>query len=386
MVRTDLDAAPRRSRWARTRRPGPAPDLTVHGLVGLVALAIAAPLLLSDFNLSLLAGFLPLVVLAVAVDLLWGENRVVSFGHAAFFAVGAYTGALLLSGPGSTSSDPLGILAESSGPSRLESLISALSGPNVLGVPVFALLLPPVVTGLLGLLIGLIVFRIGSAEIYIPLVTLGVGVVLSTGLADIALVGGTNGLSGVPAFLDKSPTQSRFAEYGFNLIAVSLVYAGYWWFRRSRSGRMWRGLGDEPLRLEAMGYPVLTMRAYGFAASTALAGLAGALYVGSAGFIGPGQAGVAMSAQALIWVAVGGPGNFLGPLVGVLAVSFGAQSLSARFPDLWPLLLGTALITVVLFLPRGLPGLPGQLLALTRRGSTRRRSAKEVDSHASDPT
>ena len=115
----------------------------------------------------------------------------------------------------------------------------------------------------------------------------------------------------------------------------------------------------------------------GFAASTALAGLAGALYVGASGFMSAETAGVVFSVQALIWLAVGGPGSLLAPLVGVLAIQLGQHELSESLQDTWQLLLGAVLILVVLVAPRGLTGLAASVPGLCRARRPPNRQRRE---------
>lgn len=348
--------------------------------LALVAAAALAPLVVSDFTIGLFALWLPFVILAISLDLLWGENRIVSFGHGAFFAGGGYVAGLLLRGPqADTTGANYALLGEGGGGrSGFDSLLHTLSSVQVAGVPLLAFVLPVVLCGLVGLLVGAAVFRIGSVEIYAPLVTLGVGVIAATVFLKLAVIGGSNGLSGIPAYTQQIAGGSQVSIYIFNAAWLLAVYVAYAAFRRSRAGRRWRASGDDPIRLEALGTDVRRLRMLGFAASTALAGLAGALYVGASGFMSADTAGVVFSVQALIWLAVGGPGNLFAPLVGVLAIELADHQLSERLQDTWQLLLGAALILVVLVAPRGLTGLatsvPG-LLARAGRQTRRREGA-----------
>lgn len=327
------------------------PLATAAGVLLAVALV---PAVCSGFTVGLIAQWLPLVVLAISLDLLWGENRIVSFGHGAFFAGGGYVAGLLLRGPQSdTTGANYALLDEGSGRSGFDALVDALSSPQIHGIPLLAFVLPVVLCGLVGLLVGFVIFRIGSVEIYAPLVTLGVGVIAATVFLKLAAIGGSNGLSGIPPYVDGGPK----AVYWFTAIWLLAIYVAYAAFRRSRAGRRWRAAGDDPIRLDALGVDTRRLRAVGFAASTALAGLAGALYVGVSGFMSAETAGVVFSVQALIWLAVGGPGSLLAPLVGVLAVQLGQHELSEQLQDTWQLLLGVLLIAVVLGAPRGLTGL-----------------------------
>ncbi|HMJ01836.1 MAG TPA: branched-chain amino acid ABC transporter permease [Conexibacter sp.] len=329
----------------------------------LLAIALV-PAVLSEFSVGLIAQWLPLVVLAISLDLLWGENRIISFGHGAFFAGGGYVAGLLLRGPQSdTTGANYALLGEGSGRSTFDALVDALSSPQIAGIPLLAFVLPVVLCGLVGLLVGFVIFRIGSVEIYAPLVTLGVGVIAATVFLKLPAIGGSNGLSGIPPYVGGGPT----SVYWFTAAWLLVIYLAYAAFRRSRAGRRWRAAGDDPIRLDALGADTRRLRAIGFAASTALAGLAGALYVGVAGFMSADVAGVLFSVQALIWLAVGGPGSLFAPLVGVLAVQLGQHELSEQLQETWQLLLGVLLIAVVLGAPRGLTGLASSGAAAVQR-------------------
>lgn len=322
------------------------------------------PAVLSDFSVGLIAQWLPLVVLAISLDLLWGENRIISFGHGAFFAGGGYVAGLLLRGPQSdTTGANYALLGEGGGRSTLDAVVDALSSPQLAGMPVLAFVLPIVLCGLVGLLVGFVIFRIGSVEIYAPLVTLGVGVIAATVFLKLSAIGGSNGLSGIPPYVGGGPVP----VYWFTAAWLLAIYLAYAAFRRSRAGREWRAAGDDPIRLDALGVDTRRLRAIGFAASTALAGLAGALYVGVSGFMSADTAGVVFSVQALIWLAVGGPGSLFAPLVGVLAIQLGQHELSEQLQETWQLLLGVLLIVVVLGAPRGLTGLASTGAAAVQR-------------------
>lgn len=335
-------------------------------LSALAALAVVAlvPAFFSGFTVGLVAQWLPLVMLAISLDLLWGENRIISFGHGAFFAGGGYVAGLLLRGPQSdTTGANYALLGQGSGRSSFDSLVDALGAPQIHGVPILAFVLPIVLCGLVGLLVGFVVFRIGSVEVYAPLVTLGVGVIAATVFLKLSAIGGSNGLSGIPPYVGGGSV----SVYWFNALWLLAVYVAYAAFRRSRAGRRWRAAGDDPIRLDALGVDTRRLRALGFAASTALAGLAGALYVGVSGFMSADVAGVVFSVQALIWLAVGGPGSLFAPLVGVLAIQLGQHELSEQLQETWQLLLGVLLIAVVLGAPRGLTGLAGSAAAAFQR-------------------
>ncbi len=349
------DAADEDPTTASAHRFGPTATPRAR-TAGLVAIALAvAPLVLGDYGAGILALYLPLVILALSVDILWGMNGVVSFGHAAFFTAGAYLAALIIGGPGDASAGTLNYLQEapSGGSDRWARLFEALSGVAPLGVPVLALLLPTVAIGAVGLLLGWVLFRLPQPEVYVPLMTLGLGVIMTTSLVGIPFLGASNGLSNIPALLADSPIAggmgSGTSRYVANLVALLAVYAAYWFFRKSMAGKRWLASGDEPLRLDSLGYRTQLIRAGGFAASVALAALAGTMSVTTTGFVAPGQAAVGQSAMILIWVAVGRPGGFFGPLIGTLLIQVGSFLLSGILHNSWQLVLGLVLISVVVF-------------------------------------
>lgn len=340
----------------------------------LIVIAVLLPFVLSDFMLKQMALFLPLVILAIGVDLMWGENRLVSFGHGAFFAIGGYAGGLILSGaPGNVAGAQSSFLSGAESKPLLDQILEALNAVQLAGVPLLALIVAPLVTGMAGLLLGAVMFRVASPEIYVPLLTLGISVLAGLALNDIPALGGSNGLGGIPSYTDTvtAAGATGASSYVFNAALLAIVMTGYWLFRRSRAGVVWRALGDDPVRTEALGYPIRRLRALGFGASTALAGLAGAVYAGTSNYIGPSLAGVLFSTQILIWLAVGGTGTLIGPLLGVMVVKWGEHYLSSELglEDSWQLLLGVMLIIVVLAAPTGLAGLPRTIrLARSRVG------------------
>ena len=104
-----------------------------------------------------------------------------------------------------------------------------------------------------------------------------------------------------------------------------------------------------------------------------MAGIAGALYVPQVGIINPSEFDPAASIEAVIWVAVGGRGTLVGPLIGAVAVNFGKTWFTGVLPEIWLYALGALFVVVTLFLPRGIVGLWDKLV--TRRA----KPVKDVD-------
>jgi urea transport system permease protein len=103
-----------------------------------------------------------------------------------------------------------------------------------------------------------------------------------------------------------------------------------------------------------------------------MAGIAGALYVPQVGIINPGEFSPGNSIEAVLWVAVGGRGTLIGPVIGAFLVNFAKTYLTGALPEVWLFALGALFIVVTLLLPKGIVGLWAQLRA---RGAARKASA-----------
>lgn len=119
-----------------------------------------------------------------------------------------------------------------------------------------------------------------------------------------------------------------------------------------------------------VGYKVERYKLAVFTFSAIMAGIAGALYVPQIGIINPGEFAPANSIEAVIWVAVGGRGTLVGPIIGAVLVNFSKTVFTSAFPELWLFALGGLFILVTLFLPRGIVGLWPIRIARWRRRTT----------------
>ena len=104
-----------------------------------------------------------------------------------------------------------------------------------------------------------------------------------------------------------------------------------------------------------------------FVLSAAMAGIAGAIYVPQVGIINPSEFSPGNSIEAVLWVAVGGRGTLIGPVIGAFIVNFAKTYLTGALPEIWLFALGALFIVVTLFLPKGVMGLWGQLRARRAR-------------------
>jgi urea transport system permease protein len=123
-----------------------------------------------------------------------------------------------------------------------------------------------------------------------------------------------------------------------------------------------------------IGYNPLYYKLFIWTLSALLCGIAGALYVPQVGIINPSEMSTDKSLEAVVWVAVGGRGTLIGPVLGAFTVNAMKSWATRAYPDLWLIFLGVTFILVTVFMPKGIVGLPGQLRGLKKRFATRPKS------------
>lgn len=290
--------------------------------LGLVVLALAvAPLALPPFFLQLLTEIAIVGLFATAFNLLMGFGGMVSFGHAAYFALGAYAPALLV---------------------------------KRAGVPVLlALPAAPVVAAAGALLFGFFIVRLSHT--YFAMLSLAFGQIVFTVIFKWkALTGGDDGLLDVwPPALLKSPA----AYYYFTLTVVGLSVLALRVIVDSPFGYALRSVRENPRRARFIGIDVRRHQLVAFVISGAFSGLAGGLFAFYNGSVFPDFAYFTKSFEPLVVALLGGVQSFFGPLAGALGFKILEWLVSRQWPVYWPLFLGTIVILVIVLLPKGFVGL-----------------------------
>ncbi|MFZ5789592.1 MAG: branched-chain amino acid ABC transporter permease [Pseudomonadota bacterium] len=320
---------------------------TTAAAVLFVVLA-AVPPMLGGYPTYILPQYMLFGMLAMSLSLLWGFAGIVSFGQAAFFAIGAY-------GMGLTMQLDLGFNAAYAG-----ILIAVLGA------------------ALLAAITGYFLFSAGVRATYFVLVTLALSISAEqVAVSQSEITGGWNGLYvdrmtltfgplGTIGLSDDAPV------FYFILVLVACTYLLLRRLTTSKLGKVLVGIRENEDRLTALGYDVALYKTLAFALSGAAAGLAGALYATHASFVSPSLGGVLFSTQVVVWVAIGGRASLLGALTGGIVVSSLTNYLSAIIPDYWQLALGFIFIVVIVFFKRGLAGLTESAFeSLTRRRTAR---------------
>ncbi|MEN4802832.1 urea ABC transporter permease subunit UrtC [Pantoea agglomerans] len=339
-----------------------APRLTISiGLAITVALLVMPflallpathPLAISTYTLTLVGKILCYAVVAVALDLVWGYAGLLSLGHGLFFALGAYAMGMYL-------------MRQAAG-EGLPAFMSFLSWRELpwfwTGTDYFAwaLCLSMLVPGLLALIFGFFAFRSKIKGVYFSIMTQALtyaGMLLffrnETGF------GGNNGFTGFTTLLGFSvtATPTRIGLFIATVLLLLLSLAIGFALARSKFGRVLTAVRDAENRLMFCGYDPRGFKLFVWTLSAVLCGLAGALYVPQVGIINPGEMSPANSIEAAIWVALGGRGTLIGPLLGAAIVNGARSFFTVAFPEYWLFFLGLMFILVTLFLPHGVIGL-----------------------------
>ena len=305
---------------------GTSRGLALRGAGGLAVLALVlalAPLALPPFFLQLLTEIAIVGLFATAFNLLMGFGGMVSFGHAAYFALGAYTAALLVKRAGV---------------------------PMLLAVPA-----APIAAAVGALVFGFFIVRLSHT--YFAMLSLAFAQIVFTVIFKWkSLTGGDDGLLDVwPPALLKSPV----AYYYFTLVVVGLGLLALHAIIESPFGYALRSVRENPRRARFIGIDVRRHQLVAFVVSGAFSGLAGALFAFYNGSVFPDFAYFTKSFEPLVVALLGGVQSFWGPLAGAFGFKVLEWLVSRQWPVYWPLFLGTIVIVVIVVLPQGFVGLAG---------------------------
>ena len=282
---------------------------------GLISLTATAPFWLPPYWLSVLVEMLIAALFACALHLIMGPGGMISFGHAAWFGLGAYGSALAL---------------------------KTLAAP----MPV-ALLAAPALAGLVAALFGWFVVRLSG--VYLAMLTLAFAQIIWAIASQATwLTGGDDGILGV------WPSSSVPFFWWVLTLSVSTI----WLLQgvvRSPFGLALRGARDNETRALAIGLRPERLRMAAFALSGSAAGLAGGLFAFKAGSVFPSYIAVGKSVDGLLMVLLGGIDTLAGPIAGAIAYT-GLYDVLLQTVDYWRMALGFAIVALVLLFPDGLVG------------------------------
>jgi branched-chain amino acid transport system permease protein len=284
-----------------------------------LALAVIVPLLGGDYAKLVATEAAIFVLFAASLHFMMGPGGLASFGHAAYFGVGAYAAALLM---------------------------KHFGAPMEVG-----LLAAPFAAGLAGFAVGFFIVRLEG--VYLAMLTLAFAqIAWSAAFQWVDLTGGDNGVLGVwPSAWAQNKTV-------FYLMTLVLCVAGTLALRHaihSPFGYALRAARDNPLRAEAIGIDVARVRWFAFTLAAAMAGIAGSLFAYAKGSVFPTYMAIPKSVDALLMVLLGGVETLSGPIVGAV-VFHGLNEQLVRWTEYWRAGLGLVIVALVLAFPQGIAG------------------------------
>lgn len=298
---------------------------------------LALPFVTTNFSLS--THVLVFALFAMAYNISLGETGLLTFGHAAFFGLGAYGAGMFL---------------------------SHLSIPQWLGLISLAFGVGLALVG--GLLVGLLSLRRKGS--YLALITLAFAqMIYFVAFQWESLTGGDDGLFGISSpeigipgvFLmavDDSIAGIIPGKVTFYVFVLTVVLLGIWGImliKQSHFGRALNAIRENENRARYLGYDVYRYKLAAFTVSAGFAGLAGALYPIYLNFVGLSTLHWVLSGEVNFFVLLGGIHSFGGPVIGTIVYFFLSDGISA-FTRHWQLPVGAILIGIVLFFPNGILG------------------------------
>ncbi len=264
------------------------------------------------------------VIAAVGLNIVVGQAGLLDLGYVAFFAIGAYTAAVL--------------------GSYHASLPWLVTVPIGVAVAMTA-----------GLLLGLPTLRLRGD--YLAIVTLGFGEIIRITANNEDWLGGPRGIQNIPR--PPSGPGLKFGVlnakpyYWLVLVAILLVIAVYKALEHSRVGRAWLAIREDEDAAELMGVPTFKFKLWAFTMGAALGGFSGTLYASFAGSITPDPFNLILSILFLSAVVLGGSGNLAGAIVGAVVIGYLPERFRG-FSQYRVLVFGAALVVMMIFRPQGI--------------------------------
>lgn len=304
------------------------------GFIIAVILFALYPTQVSEFRASNVSYYLLNIPLALGMALLWGYCGVLSFGHVAYFGIAGYT---------------YGIIAGNMAGNSFGALAGVFGG----------LLASAVIAGIF----AYFVFYARVREWIIPILTLVLTLLLETFLGQTAgyqwrvgsvLLGGYNGMTGIPSFQIGSFVFMGNSFYYFCMVIVLACYVGLRMLLNSKFGQVVTAIREDPLRTEIFGYDIRARQWLVFVLSAILAAISGLLYVQWGNYITPSQVGLLSAALPVIWAAVGGRTSLLAVAIATIVLNWVTFTLSSQGNQYAMVIIGAALVITMLFFPRGI--------------------------------
>jgi branched-chain amino acid transport system permease protein len=297
--------------------------LTAVGL----ALLLVLPMWTSSYTLLATRDALVLGIFALSYDFLWGKSHTLSLGHGVFFGIGAYGLAITNTTYG-----------WSPGAGILIGVVAASS---------FALLL------------GYFLIYAGVRLHFFAIITMAVVLIVGqVATSWSSLTAGDVGILGIAGLKFESlgsfgDFTGDHASYFLSIVILAICLLGFWAACRGNYGKVLVAIGTNELRAKTLGYDASLYLLIAFVVSAAVAAFSGAIFAAYSGVIAPDVFSFLLSTEVILWVAIGGRGTLIGPVIATVLLTRFRQEISSYSTDLWPLIVGAVMLAFIIFLPGG---------------------------------
>src|SRR5689334_16832838 len=346
---------------AAARAPRRATLLGLRGRVGvtvaLVVVAVIVPvanllvpagsaLHLSDYAVQLVGKIMCYAICALAMDLIWGYTGMLSLGHGVFFALGGYAmGMYLMRQIGADGQYRLPMPDFMVFLNWKEFPWHWAVSDSFFAQAALVVLVP----GLLAFVFGYFAFRSRIKGVYFSIITQAMTyAAMLLFFRNETGFGGNNGFTDFKRILgfQISALPTRTVLFVATFVALVLAFIACRAIVTSKFGRVVTAIRDAEARVMFSGYNPLGYKLFVWTFSAVLCGIAGALYVPQVGIINPGEMSPGNSIEMAVWVAVGGRGTLIGPIIGAFLVNGAKTLLTAWVPEYWLFVLGAIFVLV----------------------------------------
>ncbi|MGP9832164.1 urea ABC transporter permease subunit UrtC [Marinobacter sp. NSM] len=324
-------------------------------------LVVVLPVMLDAFRLNMVGKYLTYAFVAIGLVMCWGKAGILSLGQGVFFGLGGYCMAMYLKLEASTP-EATAIQSTPGIPDFMDwNQITALpwfwEPFNSFAFTLIAVIGVPV---LLAFIIGVAMFTRRVGGVYFAIITQAIAAILTILIiGQQGYTGGINGITDLRTLMgwDIRTDEAKTALY---FVTVALLFVCLFAARliqKRKLGRILVAMSTQENRVRFSGYDVAAFKIFVFCLAAAFAGIGGALFTLSVGFMSPSFIGIVASIEMVIFCALGGRLSILGAVYGALLVNAAKSGFSESFPELWPFAMGALFIGVVLAFPNGLAGL-----------------------------
>ena len=307
---------------AVARRAFPGRLVMVAAVTALVIVAIAiGPYMLDPYMVNILVRSFVYAATALTVDILWGYTGILTFGQAAFFGIGAYAAGMTFT------------YLDFSPQTAILALVAGLA-----------------VSALVAAITGWISFFHGASPLYVAIVTLALPIIFVQVLYSGGTVtGSSSGLVGYDTF-DLS-VEAWFTITGIGLVLLTVAA---WFFVNSDFGRVLVAIRENEQRCTYLGIDAPRIKILLMVVMAMIASVAGYAYAGYTVVVAPEIGSFVFGTELVMWVALGGRGTLIGPVLGTVAIDLTSAYLSGNLPFVWKLIVGSVFVLVIVALPQGI--------------------------------